>query len=46
LLGLAGAALVIGSRQEISTASWAGVVFAVTALIAMSAGSIYESALA
>jgi drug/metabolite transporter (DMT)-like permease len=42
LLGLAGAALVIGSRQEISTASWAGVVFAVTALIAMSAGSIYE----
>lgn len=42
LLGLAGAALVIGSRQEISTASWAGVVFAVIALVAMSAGSIYE----
>ena len=42
VLGLIGAALVIGSRQEISSASYIGVVFAVTALIAMSAGSIYE----
>lgn len=41
-LGLAGAALVIGSRQEISSASYIGVVYAVIALIAMSAGSIYE----
>ena len=32
----------IGSRQEISTASYIGVVYAVIALIAMSAGSIYE----
>ena len=42
VLGLAGAALVIGSRQDVTTASYAGVVFAVIALIAMSAGSIYE----
>ncbi len=42
VLGLVGAALVIGSRQDISTASYAGVAFAVIALIAMSAGSIYE----
>lgn len=42
LLGLAGAAMVIGARQEISTASYIGVVFAVAALFAMSAGSIYE----
>ncbi len=41
-LGLAGVAMVIGSRQEISTSSWVGVVFAVIALIAMSAGAIYE----
>jgi drug/metabolite transporter (DMT)-like permease len=42
LLGLAGAALVIASRQEISTASYIGVVFATAALISMSAASIYE----
>ncbi len=42
LLGLAGAALVIWSRQEISTSSWAGLVYAVIALAAMSAGAIYE----
>jgi len=42
VLGLAGAALVIGSRQDVTTASYAGVVFAVIALIAMSTGSIYE----
>lgn len=42
VLGLVGAALVIGSRQDVSTASYAGVVFAVIALIAMSTGSIYE----
>ena len=42
VLGLAGAGLVIGSRQEISTASYIGVVYAVIALLAMSAGSIYE----
>jgi drug/metabolite transporter (DMT)-like permease len=41
-LGLVGAALVIGSRQDVTTASYAGVVFAVIALIAMSTGSIYE----
>lgn len=41
-LGLVGAALVIGSRQDVTTASYAGVVFAVIALIAMSSGSIYE----
>ena len=41
-LGLAGAVMVIGSRQEISTSSYIGVVFAVIGLIAMSAGSIYE----
>jgi drug/metabolite transporter (DMT)-like permease len=42
VLGLIGAGLVIGSRQEISTSSWAGVAYAVIALVAMSAGSIYE----
>ena len=42
VLGLAGAALVIWSRQDVTTASYAGVVFAVIALIAMSSGSIYE----
>lgn len=42
VLGLAGAAMVIGSRQEISTSSYIGVVFAVIGLVAMSAGSIYE----
>lgn len=42
VLGLTGAVLVIGSRQEISTSSWSGVVFAIIALAAMSAGSIYE----
>lgn len=42
VLGLLGAALVIGSRQEVTTASYAGVIFAVIALIAMSTGSIYE----
>ncbi len=42
VLGLAGAVMVIGARQEVSTASYAGVVFAVIALISMSAGSIYE----
>ncbi len=41
-LGLAGAVIVIGSRQEISTSSYIGVVFAVIGLVAMSAGSIYE----
>lgn len=42
VLGLLGAALVIGSRQEVTSASYAGVIFAVIALIAMSTGSIYE----
>lgn len=42
ILGLAGAALVIWSRQDVSTASYVGVAFAVIALIAMSTGSIYE----
>lgn len=42
VLGLAGAAMVIGARQEVTTASYAGVVFAVIALVSMSAGSIYE----
>lgn len=42
LLGLLGAALVIGSRQELTTTSYAGVVFAIAALISMSTGSIYE----
>ena len=42
ILGLAGAALVIWSRQDVSTASYVGVAFAVIALVAMSTGSIYE----
>lgn len=42
ILGLAGAALVIWSRQDVSTASYVGVAFAVIALVAMSSGSIYE----
>ncbi len=42
VLGLAGAALVIWSRQDVTTASYAGVVFAVIALVSMSTGSIYE----
>lgn len=42
ILGLVGAALVIWSRQDVSTASYVGVAFAVIALIAMSTGSIYE----
>jgi drug/metabolite transporter (DMT)-like permease len=42
LLGLAGATLVIVARQDISTATYAGVVFAVVALISMSAAAIYE----
>ena len=42
VLGLVGAAMVVGARQEVTTASYAGVVFAVIALVSMSAGSIYE----
>ncbi len=42
ILGLVGAALVIWSRQDVSTASYVGVAFAVIALVAMSTGSIYE----